>query len=416
MPAPEYSTAIEESKIAEISNWIIEVSLDGIDADKLVKGFCERVVEAGIPLNRAQIACSFLHPMFRAFSVSWNPDRGVERSRFAHANANTDAWLRSPFKAVVEDDTKEIRARIYRGEGVNRFPVLQELKEQGFTDYLVTSTRYSDIRGPGEDYLDGSMSSWTTNRPDGYSDDQLDALRRLIQRLNIGLKIYVREMTTQNMLSAYLGNHAGNRVLQGQIQLGDGDMINAAIWFSDMRASTSTADRVAPDLFLDRLNRYFQCTAGAVLDHGGEVLRFIGDAVLAIFPISGPGGAERATRMAVSAAKDAVRRLEAHNNNLPENDPQPLEFGLGLHVGNVLFGNIGVPERVEFSVIGPTANEVARLQDLTKELETRIVASNAFSSLTQADWEPLGSHRLRGVSEPQPVYGLRTTVALYPQE
>lgn len=401
-------TRIDDPAVTAISNWIMDASLAGIDADKLLKGFCERVVALGIPLKRARVACSFLHPMFRAFSVDWNPDKGVIRSRFAHAGAMTDAWLKSPFKAVVDEEDLEIRCRISQGEGIERFPVIEELRNQGFTDYLCLATLYSPGTRETRSILDGSLSSWTTDDPAGFSDGQLKTLRHLVKRLNIGLKIYVREMTTQHMLLAYLGNHAGSRVLDGQIKLGDGDMINAAIWFSDMRGSTATADRMPADLFLDRLNRYFQVTAGAVLDHGGEVLRFIGDAVLAIFPISGPGGADRAARMAISAARDAERRLAVHNADLPPHDPEPIDFGLGLHVGAVLFGNIGVPERVEFSVIGHTANEVARLQDLTKELGQRIVASDAFSSLTQASWEPMGSFRLRGVTEPQAVYALRS--------
>ncbi len=171
-----------------------------------------------------------------------------------------------------------------------------------------------------------------------------------------------------------------------------------------MRGSTALADQMPAADFLVRLNRYFDCTAGAVLDHGGEVLRFIGDAVLAIFPISGPGGAERATRMAIAAARDAIRRVERANNEPRDADDPPLDFGLGLHLGDVLYGNIGVQERLEFSVVGHTANEVARLQDLSKTLNRTVIASNAFSSHVQTEWEPMGSHSLRGVSEPQQVY------------
>ena len=309
----------EDATVHKISDWIIESSLNGIGADRLIKGFCERLNEGGLPLDRCSVAMSFLHPMFQAFSVNWSTDQGVQRNRFPHAGAQTDAWNRSPFKAMLDSNEREIRVRIKDGEGLNRFGVVGDLKERGFTDYYTTITAFTWPQSKARSYLDGSMSSWSTKHPDGFSETHIDALRRLIPRLGLGLKIYAREATTHNVVSAYLGNHAGSRVLDGQFKLGDGDEINAAIWFSDLRGSTEAADRMPAELFLIRLNRYFQCTAGAVMDHGGEVLRFIGDAVLAIFPISGPGGGERAARMAISAARDAIRRIEEENRNPPEN-------------------------------------------------------------------------------------------------
>ncbi|MDJ0683459.1 MAG: adenylate/guanylate cyclase domain-containing protein [Alphaproteobacteria bacterium] len=398
--------AFKESAVHEISDWIIESSLNGIGADMLIKGFCERLNAAGLPMDRCSVAMSFLHPMFRAFSVNWSTDRGVQRNRFPHAGAQTDAWKKSPFKAMLDSDDHDIRLRIKDGEGM-RFSVIPELKERGFTDYYTTITSFTWPQSKARSFLDGSMSSWATKHPDGFDDSHIEALRRLIPRLGLGLKIYAREATTHNVVSAYLGNHAGSRVLDGQFKLGDGDEINAAIWFSDLRGSTEAADRMPAELFLTRLNRYFQCTAGAVMDHGGEVLRFIGDAVLAIFPISGPGGAERAARMAISAARDAIRRIEEDNKKPPDDDPEPLDFGLGLHMGDVYYGNIGVVDRVEFSVIGHTANEAARLQDLTKELHRTVIVSDSFASVATEDWEAMGSYQLRGVAEPQPIYAMK---------
>lgn len=284
------AAVIEDASITAISSWIIDSALRGIDADRLVREFCEKLNEAGIPVARAHVACSFLHPMFRSFSVTWSRLRGVERNRFAHASAKTEAWLRSPFKALLDGQQNEMRFRIYKKEGLNRFPILGEFREQGFTDYLTTAIAFTSPLEKSWSHMDGALTSWLTDAPGGFTDSQLKALCRLLPRLGAGLKMYVRELTTHNVVSAYLGNHAGERVLNGQVQLGAGEEINAAIWFSDMRGSTALADRMPAREFLARLNRYFECTAGAVLDHGGEVLRFIGDAVLAIFPIVGPGG------------------------------------------------------------------------------------------------------------------------------
>ena len=391
--------------VQETSNWLVEQTLIGTPADRMLKGFCERLVEGGIPLVRGHIACGYLHPMFRAFSVTWNREEGIVRDRFSFQSASNEAWLRSPLKAVTETEANELRFRLKDGEGIKKFPVLAEFKERGFTDYIVLVRPFSAPPQQALARMDGCISSWVTDGEEGFSDKCMRALQRLFPRLAVALKTIVREQTAQNIASAYLGNHAGDRVLRGSIRRGDGETIQAAIWFSDMRGSTAIADIMEPRLFLNRLNRYFECTAGSVLDHGGEVLRFIGDAVLAIFPIYGPGGAEKAARVAVSAAKEAMRRAEIINRDPPEEDPTPIEFGLGLHIGEVLYGNIGVPERLEFSVIGRAANESARLQDLTKLHDTKIIASDAFVSLAPGShWKSLGSHSLRGVSEPQPIW------------
>lgn len=393
--------------VQETSDWLVEQTLVGTPPDRLLRGFCERLVDGGIGLVRGHIACGYLHPMFRAFSVSWSRDQGIVRDRFSFQSSTKAAWLQSPLKAVMDSEEREIRCRIMDGEGLNRFPVLKDFQERGFTDYVTMVRAYSDPSDSALQRMDGCISSWASDSPHGFSDCCLAVLRRLFPRLAVALKTLVREQTAQNIASAYLGPHAGERVLQGAIRRGDGETIEAAIWYSDMRGSTALADMMAPQDFLDRLNRYFEFTAGAVLDHGGEVLRFIGDAVLAIFPIHGPGGAEKAARVAVSAARDATRRARLANANPPDSDPTPIEFGLGLHVGEVLYGNIGVPERLEFSVIGRAANETARLEDLTKRLDCPVIASDAFVNLAPGPhWTNLGSQMLRGVSEPQPIWSL----------
>lgn len=393
--------------LQETSDWLVTETLKGTSADRLLKVLCEKMLAGGIPIVRGNIACGQLHPLFKAFAVSWNRDTGLVRDRFTFEGAQTNGWAVSPLRAVLTEDRLDIRARLFLGEGVDEYPVLQEFKDQGYTDYYVTRQAFSSPASVALERMDGCIGSFATDDPNGFSDYCIAAIKRLFPRLAVALKTLVRETTAQNVASTYLGSQAGDRVLAGQIKRGDCESIRAAVWFSDMRRSTELADVMEPKEFLERLNRYFQCTAGSVLDHGGEVLRFIGDAVLAIFPINGPGGAERAGRMAISAARDTMARIAETNADMPDYDQVPIEFGLGLHVGDVLFGNIGVAERLEFSVIGPTANEVARLEDLTKTLGRTILASDSFVSHTTADWEPMGSHRLRGVTDPQQIYSLK---------
>ncbi|MEQ8441760.1 MAG: adenylate/guanylate cyclase domain-containing protein [Alphaproteobacteria bacterium] len=392
--------------VQETSDWLIKESLSGTRADRLMRGFCDALVRGGVPLVRGHIASGQLHPLFRAFSVTWNRDEGIIRDRFSYDGATSEAWNASPLKAVLTTERPEIRARLSEGEGVDEFPVLTDFRNRGFTDYYCTRVAFTVPEEEALKNMEGCIITFASDAPGGFSDPCIGAIKRLFPRLAAAIKMVTREATAQNLASTYLGSQAGDRVLKGQIRRGDYDRIRAAVWYCDMRGSTRTADTMQPEIFLGRLNRYFGATAGSVLDHGGEVLRFIGDAVLAIFPINGPGGAERAGRMALAAAKDAVLRLQALNADPPDEDPEPIEFGLGLHVGDILFGNIGVPERLEFSVIGAVANETARLEDLTKQLDRTILASDGFVANTSGNWEAMGSFRLRGVAEPQPVYAL----------
>jgi len=229
--------------------------------------------------------------------------------------------------------------------------------------------------------------------------------RWLQQTLALTVKVQIREQITRNILATYLGTDAGQQVLIGHIQRGDGERIHAVIWYSDMRASTAVADSLTGAQFLDALNSYFECSAGAVIANDGEVLRFIGDAVLGIFPVL-EGDSRVPDRNATKAALEANSRLATLNAQRERDDKLAVDFGLALHLGEVIFGNIGVPERLEFSVTGPAANEVARMEDLTKELGERIVVSAECAEAAGNGLYSLGCHELRGVHEPKEVFGL----------
>ena len=215
----------------------------------------------------------------------------------------------------------------------------------------------------------GVIGSWLTDRPGGFTDNEVRALLRIQSRLAVTFKVLIKSQIADNILNTYLGPDAGRQVLSGQIQRGDYESIHSVIWYSDMRNSTPLADTLSPEDFFAMVNGYFDCTAGAVIESGGEVLRFIGDAVLAIFPIrKGNLTEKQACQKAMRAMREAERRVRRLNTERARNDQPLVEYGLGLHVGDVMYGNIGVPERLEFSVIGPAANETARLESLTKEI------------------------------------------------
>ena len=386
-----------------ISDWLIEGALGDVDLEAQFLAFSIRLCDAGIPLLRAHLATRSLHPLFVAATATWERERMPDRARIPPEDDNGEDWQKSPLFALLQSGDLEARHRLTADGDWQGFPFLTELRERGATDYYAQIVMFGALE-QARARQDGCILSWTSDHADGFSDDHIAALQRLGTRFGVIAKLDRREQTAINVVSAYLGADAGRRVLDGQIKLGDGEVINAVIWYSDLRRSTTLADNLPGDEFLDALNNYFACTAGAVLDHGGEVLRFIGDAVLAIFHVEGVDGRTRAARVALAAARDAERRLLEINAGREASGKQTLDFGLALHMGELMFGNIGVPERVEFSVIGPAANEVARLENLTKELGRRVLVSEGFASLLHVDWQGLGAHRVAGVEKAMIVF------------
>ena len=298
-----------------------------------------------------------------------------------------------------------LRRRLTGADALVDFPILEELRDRDATDYLSYAVRFGDLEPDEQDVNSGLLGSWATDRASGFSGRDIQSLLRIQQRLAVACKVTINDQTARTILTTYLGPDAGEKVMNGQIKRGDGQTIHAVIWYSDLRNSTKLAASMPAEDFLDLLNAYFECTAGAVLAHGGEVLRFIGDAVLAIFPF-GDGNKRDCCEAALAAAHEADRRNDETNEERSGTGQETFDFGLALHVGDVMFGNIGVPERLEFSVIGPAANEVARLEDMTKTLNRRILMSKEFTSELPLDWDSLGEHELRNVDSPMEIFAL----------
>ena len=399
------SAGIDGVLIDRITDWLISSALGRTGVDSIFEGCCQRLHAAGVPLVRAMTAFRTLHPLFASVNLVWRLDQGVDRNPIMHERAfSTEEWFRSPMHHLLHHRIPCLRRRLTGVHAIVDFPVLEDLRAAGITDYLCYLTPFASEAEPGLDAR-GITGSWATDRPSGFSEDDLRVFGRIQRRFAVACKVQIQDRITRNVLETYLGPDAGARVLDGQIRRGDGERIHAVIWYSDMRDSTRLADRLDPHAFIELLNHYFECTAGAVIAGGGEVLRFVGDAVLAIFPIRDDGhDARTAAERALAAARDAEHRLSRTNERLAEMDTDPIGFGLGLHVGDVMYGNIGVPERLEFSVIGPAANEVARIEDLTKALGRRVLLSAAFAEATGRRCEPLGVHRLRGVGAPVEVF------------
>ncbi len=393
--------------VDRVAEWLMSEALGDGEIREIFRGCCRRLVAAGIPVSRAFMSFRTLHPLFASVSLVW--ERGEAEVRVEetlHERAYTsEQWRRSPMFHMLEAQIPYLRRRLTGPSAVLDFPVLEELAAAGVTDYLGFMVPFAADDDPGP-HADGIIGSWATDRGSGFTAEDQRALARVQRRLVVACKVQIKREIARNVLTAYLGAEAGQQVLAGRIQRGDGRKVHAIIWFSDLRGSTGLAERLEHRRFLELLNAYFECTAGAVLAHGGEVLRFIGDAVLAIFPLGADVDAEGviAARRALAAMAEARRRREALNAARAASGDDPIRFGIALHVGEVMFGNIGVPERLEFSVTGPAANEVARLESLTKTLGRDALVSDAFARLAPLEWELLGEQALRGVGRPIPVY------------
>ena len=378
--------------IDKLADWLMQRALGECDLATLLQGCCERLHAAGVPVSRVHIAYRTLHPVMQAMGLRWRRGQGIETLAFRHADA-PDEFRRSPQYAMIQSGVDLMRRRLVGPEAETDFEMLAQLKAEGYTDYL------GFVQAFDTQAREGIIGSWVSSRPEGFSETDVAALLRIQQRLAVAFKVMIREQITFNVVDTYLGPAAGRQVLSGQIQRGDHESFHAVIWYGDLRHSTHMSETLSPDAYLAVLNAYFDCTAGAVIAEGGEVLLLLGDAVLAIFRIR-DGNTGAAAERAFAATVRAQETMADLNRSRQSTGAVPLAFGVGLHVGEVMFGNIGVPERLQFTVIGSAVNEVARLEGLTKELDRPVLASRAFVALCGGEWQPLGHFPRPGVPEP----------------
>ena len=374
-------------------DWLAGEALLDSEPAALYGELCQRLRGIGMPIRWGQVAFRILHPLYDASTVSWSGKTGVVVENFSPEDTGSERFMRSPEAHVLAHRLPVLRRRLTGATALFDFEVLEEYRAAGGTDFVVLLLGF-DPAGQS-----GIICSWLGDRSDGFSDDELALLLRIVRQLGIAMKSKIERSVAQNVAHAYLGKRAGQAVLNGLIRRGDGEKITAALWYSDLRRSTELADRLSTEDFLHLLGRYFEMTAAAVLDHGGEVVSLIGDAVLGLFRVE--GAAEEACGRALAAAHEARRRLAA-SPPAPTNH-QALDFGISLHLGQVIYGNVGVPERLQFTVVGAAVNQLVRVQDLTKHLGCPLLATAPFAAAVAGHWRPLGEHLLRGFETPMPI-------------
>ena len=367
--------------------------------DHLFAHVCAGLHAEGLPIDRATMHVRTLHPLFYGARMLWRP--GLTEAEIFPVNhdvLDAPGFRHSPIRALY-DGAEAIRQRLDLPShpGDDDFSIYADLREEGFTDYVALPLTSTDDRR--------HAVTFATKRAKGFATADLMRVDDLLPILSMTAEIRLNRRIAKNLLNTYVGPRAGERVLSGQITRGSGSTVSAAIWLCDMRSFTAISERWPFDDVIGRLNDYFDAMGGAVERHGGEILKFIGDGMLAIFPLVEDDACLRALRAAVDA-RTAVMEL---NTQKYDALGEPLGFGIALHVGDVMYGNIGSATRLDFTVIGPAVNTAARLEGLTKQVGRQILLTGPFAAQVgdqPRKFVPLGHFPLRGVGEPVEVLGL----------
>lgn len=393
--APSRTTA------GEIEAWLYADAVREDDLLVLFDALAWRMVAAGLCLDRATLHVGTLHPQIVGFGWHWNRADGFcDEVKVAEEVRTTDAYRRSPlFRAVEHGET--CRGAPSDPRTRERFPLMAELAAQDITDYTALPLR------AGGGYHNAATIA--TRHPGGFPPAQYEIIRRILRLFALHVERHISLRIARNLLDVYLGSAAGSRVLQGSIRRGAGEVISAIVWISDLRGSTDLADRLQGSELLALLNAYFERLVVAVLGQGGEILKFVGDGLLAVFPYSAFASAGAAAEAALTAAVQARDAVETLNREPPaELDAiagwKPLVTGIALHEGDVFFGNVGAAERLDFTVIGPAVNTASRIEALTRDLGRAILITEPVAERLNYALEDLGWHHLRGLARPIRVF------------
>ena len=317
-------TTAYRPEVSRITDWLVEQGLLRASFESLVEGFCERLVALDVPIWRGYVSAQTLHPRFRGMGASWRPDRGISTDVYIHRLTPAEGYLTSPFKRMVDLGVDDLRVRLDVNEPVE-FPLLEEFRQDGATDYLAQRTWFG-VNGSLDDKT-GLISSWTTKRAGGFTDGDLAALKHLMPRLALALQARLGYDIAVNLLDTYVGPEAGRRILNGEIRRGMLEVISAVIFYADLRGFTASTDRLARDRVVDMLNGYFDCLVPNIDAFGGQVLKFLGDGLLATFPLERPPGRRGLRAGARRRRQDAGRgpgaQRRARARRAADHGPRP---------------------------------------------------------------------------------------------
>lgn len=383
-------------ELQRIIDWMIDGARSAITPSQMMVQCSERLIQAGLPLWRVGVFLRTLHPDYYGISFIWKPGAEVRIGTVDFTFLDSAEFQSSPMRIVFQQGL-EVRAH-GNDPASNRFPIIEDLRAEGVTDYIALPLMF----------MDGAInaSSWTTKQPGGFTDEQLAALRALTPALARYCEIVQSRRIATMLLDTYVGNRAGERIMDGQIRRGHTETMHAAIWLSDLRGFTALSDRLPAETVVDILNHYFDCQVTAIREHGGEVLKYMGDGLLAVFPIDEyVGDDQKVCSRVLEAARESRASVDALHYPIGENIER-FRFGVALHVGDILYGNIGGGNRLDFTCIGPAINLAARLEKIASRLRRTVVASEGFAGICSGGWSDLGEFPIAGFSKAQRVFGL----------
>lgn len=392
--------------IQSISDWLIDQGLLQTPVAAMLAGFCDRLVEAGVPLLRANVSTRTMHPLIDSISHIWERGGRVEASVNTFEDQNHERWLQSPLRTIVEQmDTSLHRTDLTDPAQAATWPVFQEFRAEGATEH---ASRLIGFGVDGERTgRTGVMMTWLTDRPGGFGTRDMAVLERLMPRLALSLKSTADHEIAVNLLDTYVGHEAGTAILGGSFRRGTFRIIPAAILFADLRGFSAISDRLAREPMADLLNACFDAMVLPVRRHGGEVLKFLGDGLLAVFDREGreDGDICFGALHAAAEACDGVAQVP-----VPGDDGATMQLDVALHLGEVFYGNVGAADRLDFTVLGPAVNEAARIEALCAELDSPVLISQSFAAAAvhcSPHIVAAGRHLLRGVAEPVELFTLQ---------
>ncbi|KQS76431.1 adenylate cyclase [Rhizobium sp. Leaf383] len=374
----------------EIIRWLLEDTWSERFIDNLLVSLCEKLTIAGVPVHRSTLHFRVQHPQWLGARILWVPgSSGASINRFDHGIDTAPQYVMSPTRAVIEG-VEEIHEKLDAGRS-HRFEIFDALAENGFTEYVSWPLKHTLGRR--------HMISFATKYHGGFGDRHLRFLKRLVPIVAVLSEVRIKNILARTLLQTYVGTRAAEEILAGSITRGSGDTIRAAILICDMRDFTALSNLWPRDDVIDILNGYFDALCIPVEENGGEILKFMGDGLLAIFPLENAGACSNLL-LAVEGAERRIRSL----NVAQEGSGRPeLRYGMGIHIGDVMYGNIGSESRLDFTVIGPAVNLAARLEDMTKSEGVPVLVSSDFvrrvSDRSHRKFRSLGMRKVRGVED-----------------
>lgn len=393
--------------IKMVVDWLVNGGRPAVDTSGVLSELCDRLLGCGIPVGRAGLFVLTLHPHVMGQRFLWKSGSPMDVNSAPFEAFQAEEFQKSPVRRVI-DTGVPVRRRLADKDCPIDLTMLPQLRKQGVTDYLAVPLIFADGAAHGV--------TFATSDPHGFTDEQVSGLTSIAAPLSRVVENRILQRTACALLDTYVGNKGGERILAGQIRRGHVDVMNAVIWFSDMRGFTSLSDRLAPQALVDLLNRYFDCQVPSILDRGGEVLEYMGDGLLAVFLIAPDGdNARKVCKSALEAAREARNaiarlsaRLKDHGelSGSPEQGLHGVKFGLALHLGQVSYGNIGSRNRLKFTCVGPAMNLAARIEGLTSPLHRAILASDEFARQCPSEFVPVGEFELKGLATARAVFGL----------